>query len=140
MTNMTDITTRTTVIVLKSAAGKTSREVSEITGLSIRTIDRIYARAVDRGFDPDIRPLKISLEFIQDAPRSGRPSKQTEQVKNSISAKVRGDQCGGEKSCADLAEELGQEGHSVSATTVWRVLKNAEPKKTTKPLRKPDLM
>jgi transposase len=52
--------------------------------------------------------------------------------------KVRRDRFGREKSCADLARDLSQEGINISATTVWRVLKKAGFKKT-KPTRKPRL-
>ncbi|KAJ5167362.1 uncharacterized protein N7482_006143 [Penicillium canariense] len=45
---------------------------------------------------------------------------------------------GREKSCADLAGELSKEGIIISATTIWRILKNAGLRKT-KPTRKPGL-
>lgn len=70
----TDIATRALIIGLKST-GKTSTEVSELTEISVRTINSIYARAIERGFDPNFRPLKICDAYLVDAPRSGRPKK-----------------------------------------------------------------
>jgi hypothetical protein len=51
---------------------------------------------------------------------------------------VRLDRYGREKSCADLAGELSEIGINISATTIWRILKNAGLRKT-KPTRKPGL-
>ncbi|SCN68977.1 uncharacterized protein FFB20_03274 [Fusarium fujikuroi] len=84
----TDIATRAFVVSLKApCCGKTSPEVSEITGLSIRTIDRIYARAIDSGFDPNVRPLILKDEYLRDKPRSGRPTKATEENKELVIGK-----------------------------------------------------
>jgi transposase len=115
----TDVATRAFVVALKSpVGGLSSAEVSEKTGLTISTINRIYGRAIERGFDPNLRPLLIKDEWLQDAPRSGRPSKQTPDTKEKVVAKVRKDRYGREKSCADLAGELSQEGIDISAITV----------------------
>ncbi|KAF2189324.1 hypothetical protein K469DRAFT_63154 [Zopfia rhizophila CBS 207.26] len=85
----TDIATRALVVALKSPfGGKTTPEIVEKTGLSKRTINDIYARAIQRGFDPNHIPLVIKDEYLQDAPRSGRPTKQTEDVKQAITTKV----------------------------------------------------
>ncbi|VTT57005.1 unnamed protein product [Fusarium fujikuroi] len=91
----TDIATRAFVVSLKApCCGKTSPEVSEITGLSIRTIDRIYARAIDSGFDPNVRPLILKDEYLRDKPRSGRPTKATEENKELVIGKVQRDRFG----------------------------------------------
>jgi len=76
-----DIATRALIVTLKSpVGGKSSVQISEETGVSVRQIDRIYARAVERGFDPTRRPFVLKDEWLEDAPRSGRPSKQTPEV------------------------------------------------------------
>ncbi|KAK4106672.1 hypothetical protein N658DRAFT_394778, partial [Parathielavia hyrcaniae] len=50
----TDIATRALIVTLKSPfGGKTSAEISEETGISVRQINRIYARAIERGFEPN---------------------------------------------------------------------------------------
>src|SRR5271154_4045622 len=99
--NTTDISTRAFIIALKSPiVHKTTAEIAAITGLSTRTINHIYARAIDRGFDPNIIPFQIKDEWVEDAPRSGRPTKQIEETVNSILDKVRRDRYGREKTCA----------------------------------------
>jgi len=137
----TDIATRALVVTLKCPApigGKKTTEVAAITGLSIRRVNEIYARAIARGFDPNQLPVVIRDEYLQDAPRSGRPSKQTDETKNEIMQKVRLDRYGREKTCADLAGDLSLLGIDISATTVWRILRSAGFRKT-KPTRKPGL-
>jgi transposase len=135
----TDIATRALVVTLKSPiVGQSTNAIAEKTGLSTRTINLIYARAIQRGFDPNILPLIIKNQFLEDAPRSGRPTKQTEEMKQSIAAKVRGDRYGRELSSADLAGYLSTDAFEISATTIWRCLKNQGFKKT-KPTRKPGL-
>ncbi|KAF2179649.1 hypothetical protein K469DRAFT_716165 [Zopfia rhizophila CBS 207.26] len=65
----TDIATRVLVVALKSPfRGKMTPEIVEKT-------------VIQRGFDPNHIPLVIKDEYLQDAPRSGRPTKQTEDVK-----------------------------------------------------------
>ena len=60
----TNIATRALVVGLKSAAcGKTTAEVHAITGLSKRTIQDIFARAIQRGFDPNLTPVVIHDNF-----------------------------------------------------------------------------
>ena len=58
-----NIATKALVVILK-ALQKTTIEISGLTGLVPRTIDRIYAIAVKRGFDPAVRPLTIRDEFV----------------------------------------------------------------------------
>ncbi|KAI1676220.1 hypothetical protein KJE20_14198 [Pyrenophora tritici-repentis] len=77
-----DIATRALVVAFK-ATGKPNEEITYLTGIQKRTINDIFARAVKRGFDPCQRPIEIRNEYLEDAPRSGRPSKQSE-----LSAKV----------------------------------------------------
>jgi len=135
----TDISTHALVITLKSPLiGLTSAEIFAKTGISISTINRIYGRAIKRGFDPNIRPLVIKDEWLEDAPRPGRPRKQTPENIEKVVKKVRKGRYGREKSCADLAGELSMEGLDISAITIWRILKQAGFKKT-KPTRKPGL-
>jgi len=137
---MHDISTRAAVVLLKSpVGGKTTAQVESITGLKRSTINTIYARAIERGFDPNLVPLAIKDEYLQDAPRSGRPTKQTTAVKESLVQKVCRDRYGREKTAADLAGELSQElNFDISSTTVWRCLKKLGYRKT-KPTMKPGL-
>ncbi|RKK06683.1 hypothetical protein BFJ69_g17145 [Fusarium oxysporum] len=89
----TDIATRALVVTLKAPAGaaKTTAEIEEITGIPYRTINAIYARAIRQGFEPNERPLRLQDAWLQNAPRSGRPTKQTKETKELIFAKPGGD-------------------------------------------------
>jgi hypothetical protein len=135
----TDIATRAMVVSLKApCSSKTTAEVAGITGLSNRQVNRIYARAIERGFDPNQRPLSIRDEYLEDAPRSGRLLKRTTEAQESVISKVRQDRYGREKTAADIAGELSSEGITVSQTTVLRILKASGFRKT-KLTRKPGL-
>jgi transposase len=131
-----DNSTRAAVVVLK-AIGKPNHEITGLTGVEKRTINSIYARAIERGFDPGLRPLQLEDKHLEDAHRPGRPSKQST-VSQQVVDTVRTDRYGREKSCADIAGLLSQQGFSVSASTVSRVLRE-EGFRKTKPTRKPGL-
>ncbi|KAJ5719688.1 hypothetical protein N7493_007266 [Penicillium malachiteum] len=134
----TDIAQRATVITLRTI-GYNTKSISEFLNIPRRMVDSIWQRALERGFQPNQTPLNISDEMLADKPRSGRPSKQTDQIKENIGAKIRMDRYGREKSCEQLAEELRSEsGIQISTTTVWRVLRKIGLRKT-KPTRKPGL-
>ncbi|KAG7423456.1 hypothetical protein Forpi1262_v015371 [Fusarium oxysporum f. sp. raphani] len=136
----TDIATRALVVTLKAPCGgaKTSLEIEAITGIPRRTIDSIYARAIKNGFEPNERPLRIINAWLEDRPRSGRPSKCTAENQELIIAKVSRDRFGREKTAADIAGDLSSQGIEISKTTVKKILKEAGYKKT-KPTRKPGL-
>ncbi|OKP00652.1 hypothetical protein PENSUB_7735 [Penicillium subrubescens] len=95
---------RVTVVALRAYTTKTSSEIAKIVGLSIATVNHIYARAIERGFDPI--HTKITDEYVQDSPRTGRPTKQDPETVNTILSKVRLDRYGREKTCADIAGRL----------------------------------
>lgn len=140
MVYYTDIAMRALVVTLKSPAGggKTTAEIHGITGLPIRTINSIYAKAIKRGFEPNEVPLHLINEYLEDAPRSGRPTKQTAEAKDLVIAQVSRDRFGREKTAADIAGELSLQGLEISTSTIIRILKAAGYKKT-KPTRKPGL-
>ncbi|KAI1512890.1 Tc1 [Pyrenophora tritici-repentis] len=134
----TDPYTRALIVTLKSPfGGKSTAQISAITGISPRTIDSIYGRACQRGFEPNSPTIKLLPEYLEDAPRAGRPHKQ-EAIHNATLSQVCRDRYGREKSCADIAGDLSVHGYNISSTTVWRVLKAAGYNKT-KPTRKPGL-
>ncbi|CAG7566038.1 unnamed protein product [Fusarium equiseti] len=135
-----DIATRALVVTLKSpqGGGKTTTEIHRITGLSERTINSIYAKAIRRGFEPNESPLRIADEFLQDAARPGRPPKRTTENQDLVITKVSKYRFGREKTAADIAGELSSQGIEISASTVKRILKSAGYRKT-KPTRKPGL-
>jgi hypothetical protein len=122
----TDISIQALIITLKSPIiGLSSAEVFAKTRISISTVNRIYAKAIERRFDPNIRPLVIKDEWVKNAPRSGRPRKQTLKNTEKVIAKVRKDRYSCEKTCADLAGKLSTEGINILAIFIWRILKAA---------------
>lgn len=113
----TELSTRALIVGLKSA-GKTSVEVAELTSIPVRTVNDIFARAIKRGFDPNRRPLQLQDVYLADAPRSGRPRKQTTDVQAEILTKVRLDRYRREKTYANIAGELSSQGNDISAITI----------------------
>lgn len=70
-----DIATRSFVVALKSPlGGKSTATVAAVTGVKPRTVDNIYARAIQRGFDPNAIPIAIKNCHLEDGPKSGRPT------------------------------------------------------------------
>ncbi|KAF1839267.1 hypothetical protein BDW02DRAFT_483141, partial [Decorospora gaudefroyi] len=128
-----DIATRSMIVAYK-ADGKSNADITALTGVEKRTINGIYARAIERGFDPGQKPLKLLNKYLEDAPRSGRPATKNQQASGKVVEIVRGDRYGREKNCADIAGDLSKEGIEISA----RILRKAGYKKT-KPTRKPGL-
>lgn len=126
------------IVCLKALGEKSTADIAQLVGASTRVVNQIYARAKQRGFDPAQRPLVIKNEHIEDAARSGRPSKQSPDLKATVEAKLREIRYGREKSCGAIAGELNAAGHNISATTIWNMLKKAGFRKT-KPTRKPGL-
>jgi hypothetical protein len=59
------------------------KEIKEITGISAQSISRIHKTAIERGYDPE-KSQKLVLAYVEDALRSGRPLKATEEVKNKV--------------------------------------------------------
>ena len=80
----------------------------------------------------------VDNQYVEDKPRSGRPTKQNPSTVSIILSKVRLDRYGREKTCADLAGDLSELGINISGTTIYRVLRNAGFRKT-KLTRKPGL-
>jgi transposase len=137
----TDLATRALIVSLKAGLidkPTPTREIYALTGVSERVINLIYARAIARGFDPACRPTVLENKHLEDAPRSGRPRKDTQEVQQFIASKVRLNRYGREKTCAQLAGDLSQAGIEISGQTIWRILRRMGFKKT-KPTRKPGL-
>ncbi len=131
--NTYDITTRAQAVALKEV-GFTNARVSEITGIGIRQIQKYYAAARERGYNP-IESKVLKDEYFTDQPRSGRPTKATPEA------------------AAELAEQIRKTRHSRTLTlialarnstfnvrymSVWRMLKSMGFSKV-KPTRKPGL-
>jgi hypothetical protein len=140
----TPISLRAIIVYLKSPFGGalSAEQVRQKLGSQAPSrvhINRIYKAAIDRGFNPSGSEFIIQDEFINDLPRSGRPTKQTEDNARCVIAKIQRDRYGREKNCADIAGDLERELNiDISQTTIWRILRKHGYKKT-KPTRKPGL-
>jgi hypothetical protein len=133
-----DIAQRTLVLIMKTL-GMEPRQISDITDIPTVTINTIWNRAIERGFDPRRQPLMITDAYVIDAPRSGRPKKQTSEVSAIALANIRRDRYGREKPCADIAGEISAEMNiSISIISIWQILNNQVSK--TNSTRKPGLI
>jgi len=113
--------------------GVTNREICERLdlGLNPRTIRRLVQKAKERGLNIE-KPVLLD-KHLEDAPRSGRPTKQTPENIAEIEARVTRDRYGREKSLDQLASEI-----QLSPSTIRCILKQQGYRKT-KPTRKPGL-
>ncbi|KAH8160752.1 hypothetical protein CIB48_g7493 [Xylaria polymorpha] len=127
-----ELATRAQALALKITDRFSNEEIERMTGINARTVHSIVDRAIERGLDLN-NPVILD-RHVADAPRPGRPSKQA-QARDEIIVKARSDGHGREKTCAQIAAELGGQ---VSATTVSRVLRSAGIKRS-RPTRKPRL-
>ena len=94
-------------------------DASNHTNISVKTIQRLRKQARARGFDPAVSSL-LKIEYVEDAPRSGRPPKLNPELEETIVASFVGERIrdGEEKMTqAQVAEATG-----VSTTTIRRVL------------------
>lgn len=92
---------------------------SHTTKISVKTIQRLRKQARARGYDPAVSSV-LKLEYVEDAPRSGRPPKLNPELEDTIVASFVGEgiRDGEEKvTKAQVAEATG-----VSTTTIRRVL------------------
>jgi transposase len=128
-----DTATRAQIVALKGF-GATTAEIHRFLNIPISTINTLFRRAIDRGYNPDAENPILLLEHVADAARDGRPRKQ-EQYKEEILEQVCKNRYGREQTCKQISDSLGGR---ISAITIWRVLKAAKFSKT-KPTRKPGL-
>jgi hypothetical protein len=143
-----DVAIRGIIVYLKSpyGGGLTARDVYNKLfahlppeqQLSISQINTIYRTAIERGFDPDA-PWLLRDEYIRNAPRSGRPTKQTDEVKSLVVNQISENASSRELTCDSIANEVSNRlSLIISAMTIWRVLKS-EGYNKVKPTRKPGL-
>ena len=97
--------------------GITAKVVQAVTGVSIQSISYLKRKARDRGYDPTVSRI-LKVEYVQDAPRSGRPLKVTPEIEQAILNNVRHDRNSRKKSSAVLGYK-----HGVSSATILNVLR-----------------
>ena len=127
--------TRAAVVTLK-VLKFSSRQIFSLTHVCESTQRSIWDKALDRGFDPS--QCRILDKHVADGARSGRPKKDTKEVREALLKKIRRDRYGREKTSLRLSMELKEEGIEISGSTVYRILKRINMRKT-KPTRKPGL-
>ena len=108
--------------------GIAAKMVQAVTGVSTRSISALKIKARQRGYDPAVSRV-LEVEYIEDAPRSGRPKKVTPEVEQAILNNVVQDRNSREKSSAMIGFD-----HKLSSTTILRTLKQNgfRPCKSTK--------
>ena len=97
-----------------------------------QNLNLLYQKAISCSLNPS-EDAKLLDIHVQDAAHSGWPKKQTDTIKEEILSKVRTDRYGREKTCTQIAAEVG----GIPDTTVWRILRASGLKKT-KPTCKPE--
>jgi hypothetical protein len=109
-------TTRVQALTLK-LAGVSNAKITSITGIKTQSLSSLYQKAISCSLDLS-ENAKLFDIHVQDATHSRQPKKQTDTVKEKVLSKVWTDHYGQEKTCAQIAAEIG----GVSDTTVWRIL------------------
>ena len=108
--------------------GIAAKIVQAMTGVSTRSISALKTKARQRDYDPAVSPV-LKVEYMEDAPRSGRPKKVIPDVEQAILNNVVQDRNSREKSSAMIGFN-----HKLSSTTMLRTLKQNRfrPCKSTK--------
>jgi hypothetical protein len=111
--------------------GYTPAQIEAYLGVSKSAVYRFRRTAIDRGYNPQ-ESKKILLEYLVDAPRSGRPTKVTEAIEASIVSTLSQN-----STRSFTSKKLGLQFH-LSASTIKRTLKRKGYRKV-KPTIKPGL-
>jgi hypothetical protein len=90
--------------------------ICRLTGISERSLTRLRESAIKRGFNPD-HDSRILAEYVEDAPRSGRPKQISAEQEQLVLDLVTRDIAGRQKSSEYLAYEAG-----ISMSSCLRIL------------------
>jgi transposase len=115
-----DLGTRVQALTLLEARCPIAN-ITQITGISKASIYRLRKIAVQRGYEPE-KDKRILLSYIEDAPRSGRPTKQTDEVKKQVVELVSRNSTTRQYSTQRIAQAISKADLKISAMTVWRIL------------------
>lgn len=98
-------------------AGHEMRSIEQTLKISIRTLQSIRKKALDRGFNPQTDP-RIRREYVEDGKRSGRPKQITPVQESNTLASITEDRSGRETSSEIFAYEAG-----ISHASVLQILR-----------------
>jgi transposase len=112
--------------------GYTPAQIEEIIGVKPSATYRFRRIAIERGYNPK-ESKKILLEYLVDAPRSGRPTKVTQAIEESIVSAITKNSTTRSLTSQDVGLKV-----RLSASTIQRVLKRQGFRKV-KPTVKPGL-
>jgi transposase len=110
-------------------------QIVEITGVSKASIYRLRATAIARGYKPE-EDKRLLIEYVEDAPKSGRPIKATEDVKAEVVKVISKNSTTRSLTTQAIANILASSNINISARTVWNILSSLGYgyfKPTTKP-------
>ncbi|KAJ5745721.1 hypothetical protein N7520_010903 [Penicillium odoratum] len=97
-----DIATNASVLILRAVSRQTFAEIAASPGISQSQVNQIYAKAIERGFQENQRPIRIKDAYVSDAPRSEQPKKESTMNQDVIISKCVCDRNIGNNKSADL--------------------------------------
>jgi hypothetical protein len=98
--------------------------ITEITGISKSSITQLRRNAIARGYDIT-KSKKLLLAYVEDAPRSGRPIKATDEVKKKVVETVSKNSTTRQLSTEGIAYLINTSPdivNQISARTIWNIL------------------
>ena len=104
--------------------------VAAYTNVTKSSIYRFRRIAIQRGYDPNVSK-RILLSYLEDAPKSGRPSVCTEEATKKVINFVTKSAAGRESTCTEIAANVG-----ITARSIHRILRRnrfRKCKRTVKP-------
>ena len=111
--------------------------IVEITSISKPSIYGLRKTVILQGYNPQ-ESLKLFLEYVTNAPQSGRPIKATVEVKEAVKTIVTKNSTTRQLSTEMIANKLIASSVHISAKTVWNILKSLG-YSSQKPTYKPGL-
>ena len=112
--------------------------IYDITGISESAIYRLRANAKTRGYNPQ-ESKRLVLAYVQDAPRSGRPIKATQEVKKSVVETISKNSTTRQLSTQAITDCINKSlGIKISACTTYNILRS-QGYGCFKPIYKPGL-
>ncbi|KXN73268.1 hypothetical protein CONCODRAFT_77460 [Conidiobolus coronatus NRRL 28638] len=100
-----------------------------MSGKTCSTVNRIYSKALERGFEPNVLPVCLKLEHLQDGPRSGRPVMADQHIQEAVINKAKEVHSERALNLNAISEGLSLDGLKIGKTTIWRILKDSGFKK-----------